>query len=75
MDGRKKKVTKKKFIYKIAAAERTKKMKFVTGVTAPICRYHPAIIAQALVRIIKFLREFMRKVLPYFNDHHSKLNQ
>jgi hypothetical protein len=50
-------------------------MKFVTGVTAPICRYHPAIIAQALVRIIKFLREFMRKVLPYFNDHHSKLNQ
>lgn len=34
-----------------AAAERTKKMKFVTGVTAPIYRYHPAIIAQAFASL------------------------
>jgi alkanesulfonate monooxygenase SsuD/methylene tetrahydromethanopterin reductase-like flavin-dependent oxidoreductase (luciferase family) len=26
----------------IAAAERTKNMQFITGVTAPIYRYHPA---------------------------------
>ncbi|HYT01409.1 MAG TPA: LLM class flavin-dependent oxidoreductase [Candidatus Acidoferrum sp.] len=34
-----------------AAAERTKKMKFVTGVTAPIYRYHPAIVAQAFASL------------------------
>jgi alkanesulfonate monooxygenase SsuD/methylene tetrahydromethanopterin reductase-like flavin-dependent oxidoreductase (luciferase family) len=28
----------------IAAAERTKNMQFITGVTAPIYRYHPAIM-------------------------------
>lgn len=33
------------------AAERTKKMRFVTGVTAPIHRYHPAIIAQAFASL------------------------
>jgi coenzyme F420-dependent glucose-6-phosphate dehydrogenase len=35
----------------IAAAERTKRMQFVTGVTAPIFRYHPAIIAQAFASL------------------------
>jgi coenzyme F420-dependent glucose-6-phosphate dehydrogenase len=35
----------------ISAAEQTKKMKFVTGVTAPIYRYHPAIIAQAFASL------------------------
>src|SRR5881628_1300582 len=34
-----------------AVAERTKKMKFVTGVTAPVYRYHPAIIAQAFASL------------------------
>lgn len=34
-----------------AAAERTKKMQFITGVTAPIYRYHPAIIAQAFASL------------------------
>ncbi|MFL6457136.1 MAG: LLM class flavin-dependent oxidoreductase [Nitrososphaeraceae archaeon] len=34
-----------------AAAERTKRMQFVTGVTAPIHRYHPAIIAQAFASL------------------------
>ena len=29
----------------VVEAERTKKMHFMTGVTAPIYRYHPAIIA------------------------------
>jgi coenzyme F420-dependent glucose-6-phosphate dehydrogenase len=33
------------------AAERTKKMQFVTGVTSPIFRYHPAIIAQAFASL------------------------
>ena len=33
------------------AAERTKRMQFVTGVTAPIFRYHPAIIAQAFASL------------------------
>ena len=35
------------WIWIAAAAERTKGMQFVTGVTAQIYRYHPAIIAQA----------------------------
>jgi coenzyme F420-dependent glucose-6-phosphate dehydrogenase len=34
-----------------AAAERTKKMHFTTGVTAPVYRYHPAIIAQAFASL------------------------
>jgi coenzyme F420-dependent glucose-6-phosphate dehydrogenase len=34
-----------------AAAERTRNMKFVTGVTAPVYRYHPAIIAQAFASL------------------------
>ena len=34
-----------------AAAERTKKMKYVTGVTAPIYRYHPAVVAQAFASL------------------------
>jgi coenzyme F420-dependent glucose-6-phosphate dehydrogenase len=29
----------------------TKKMQFITGVTAPIYRYHPAIIAQAFASL------------------------
>jgi coenzyme F420-dependent glucose-6-phosphate dehydrogenase len=39
------------WVWIAAAAERTKKMKFVTGVTAPIYRYHPAIIAQAFASL------------------------
>jgi alkanesulfonate monooxygenase SsuD/methylene tetrahydromethanopterin reductase-like flavin-dependent oxidoreductase (luciferase family) len=33
------------------AAERTKNIKFVTGVTAPIFRYNPAIVAQAFASL------------------------
>src|SRR4029079_17030518 len=39
------------WIWIATAAERTKKMKFVTGVTAPIHRYHPAIIAHAFASL------------------------
>jgi coenzyme F420-dependent glucose-6-phosphate dehydrogenase len=39
------------WIWIAAAAERTKRMRFVTGVTAPIYRYHPAIIAQAFASL------------------------
>jgi coenzyme F420-dependent glucose-6-phosphate dehydrogenase len=39
------------WVWIAAAAEQTKKMKFVTGVTAPIYRYHPAIIAQAFASL------------------------
>jgi coenzyme F420-dependent glucose-6-phosphate dehydrogenase len=39
------------WIWIAAAAERTKRMQFVTGVTAPVYRYHPAIIAQAFASI------------------------
>jgi coenzyme F420-dependent glucose-6-phosphate dehydrogenase len=39
------------WIWIAAAADRTKKMQFVTGVTAPIYRYHPAIIAQAFASL------------------------
>jgi coenzyme F420-dependent glucose-6-phosphate dehydrogenase len=39
------------WVWIAAAAERTKKMQFVTGVTAPIYRYHPAIIAQAFASL------------------------
>jgi coenzyme F420-dependent glucose-6-phosphate dehydrogenase len=39
------------WIWIAAAAERTKRMQFVTGVTAPIYRYHPAIIAQAFASL------------------------
>jgi coenzyme F420-dependent glucose-6-phosphate dehydrogenase len=39
------------WIWITAAAERTKQMQFVTGVTAPIFRYHPAIIAQAFASL------------------------
>jgi coenzyme F420-dependent glucose-6-phosphate dehydrogenase len=39
------------WIWIAVAAERTKKMHFVTGVTAPIYRYHPAIIAQAFASL------------------------
>src|ERR671918_616988 len=39
------------WVWIAAAAERTKKMKFVTGVTAPIYRYNPAIIAQAFASL------------------------
>lgn len=39
------------WIWLAVAAERTKSMKFVTGVTAPIFRYNPAIIAQAFASL------------------------
>ena len=39
------------WIWIAAAAERTKNMQFVTGVTAPVYRYHPAIIAQAFASL------------------------
>jgi coenzyme F420-dependent glucose-6-phosphate dehydrogenase len=39
------------WIWIAAAVTRTKKMKFVTGVTAPIYRYHPAIIAQTFASL------------------------
>lgn len=39
------------WVWIAAAAERTKKMQFITGVTAPLYRYHPAIIAQAFASL------------------------
>ncbi|WP_458745066.1 LLM class flavin-dependent oxidoreductase [Candidatus Nitrosocosmicus sp. T] len=39
------------WVWLTAAAERTKKMKFVTGVTSPVYRYNPAIIAQAFASL------------------------
>ncbi len=39
------------WIWLAAAAERTKKMKFITGVTAAVYRYNPAIIAQAFASL------------------------
>ncbi len=39
------------WVWMAAAAENTKKMQFVTGVTAPVYRYHPAIIAQAFASL------------------------
>ena len=39
------------WIWMTAAAERTKSMQFMTGVTAPVFRYHPAIIAQAFASL------------------------
>ena len=39
------------WVWIAAAAERTKRVQFVTGVTAPVYRYHPAIIAQAFASL------------------------
>jgi coenzyme F420-dependent glucose-6-phosphate dehydrogenase len=39
------------WVWLAAAAERTKKMKFTTGVTAAVYRYNPGIIAQALASL------------------------
>jgi len=39
------------WVWIAAAAEKTKSMQFVTGVTAPVYRYHPAIIAQAFASL------------------------
>jgi coenzyme F420-dependent glucose-6-phosphate dehydrogenase len=39
------------WIWIAAAAEHTKRIRFVTGVTAPVYRYHPAIIAQAFASL------------------------
>ena len=39
------------WVWIAAAAERTKNMKFITGVTAAINRYNPAIIAQAFASL------------------------
>jgi len=39
------------WIWMAAAAERTKRMKFVTGVTATVYRYNPAIVAQAFASL------------------------
>ena len=41
------------WIWIAAAAERTKKMHFTTGVTAPVYRYHPAIIDRLLLRLTR----------------------
>ncbi len=39
------------WVWLAAAAERTKNMNFITGVTSPIYRYNPAIIAQAFASL------------------------
>src|SRR5919107_3199680 len=39
------------WVWLAAAAERTKNMRFVTGVTAAVYRYNPAIIAQAFASL------------------------
>lgn len=39
------------WVWIAAAAQKTRRMQFVTGVTAPIFRYHPAIIAQAFASL------------------------
>jgi len=39
------------WVWMSAAAERTKKMRFLTGVTAAVYRYNPAIIAQAFASL------------------------
>lgn len=39
------------WVWIATAAERTKRMGFITAVTAPIYRYHPAIIAQAFASL------------------------
>jgi coenzyme F420-dependent glucose-6-phosphate dehydrogenase len=39
------------WVWIAAAAERTKRMQFITGVTSPLYRYHPAIIAQAFASL------------------------
>lgn len=39
------------WVWIAVAAERTRKMQFVTGVTSPIHRYHPGIIAQAFASL------------------------
>jgi len=39
------------WVWIAAAAERTKSMHFMTGITAPIYRYHPAIVAQAFASL------------------------
>jgi alkanesulfonate monooxygenase SsuD/methylene tetrahydromethanopterin reductase-like flavin-dependent oxidoreductase (luciferase family) len=39
------------WVWLAAAAERTKNMNFVTGVTSPVYRYNPAIIAQAFASL------------------------
>lgn len=39
------------WVWLTAAAERTKNMKFVTGVTSPVYRYNPAIVAQAFASL------------------------
>ncbi|MGI0050168.1 MAG: LLM class flavin-dependent oxidoreductase, partial [Nitrososphaeraceae archaeon] len=38
-------------VWLAAAAERTKKMKFITGVTAAVYRYNPGVIAQAFASL------------------------
>jgi coenzyme F420-dependent glucose-6-phosphate dehydrogenase len=39
------------WVWLAAAAERTKKMKFITGVTAAVYRYNPGVIAQAFASL------------------------
>ncbi|HYG00493.1 MAG TPA: LLM class flavin-dependent oxidoreductase [Candidatus Saccharimonadales bacterium] len=39
------------WVWLAAAAERTKNMRFITGVTSPVYRYNPAIIAQAFASL------------------------
>jgi coenzyme F420-dependent glucose-6-phosphate dehydrogenase len=38
-------------VWLAAAAERTKKMKFITGVTTDVYRYNPGVIAQAFASL------------------------
>jgi coenzyme F420-dependent glucose-6-phosphate dehydrogenase len=39
------------WVWLAAASERTKNMRFITGVTAPVYRYNPSIIAQAFASL------------------------
>jgi alkanesulfonate monooxygenase SsuD/methylene tetrahydromethanopterin reductase-like flavin-dependent oxidoreductase (luciferase family) len=41
------------WVWLAAAVERTKKMKFITGVTAAVYRYNPGIIAQAFASLYR----------------------
>ena len=50
------------WVWIAAAAERTKKMQFITGVTAPIYRYRPAIIAQAFGMTVEQLTAFINEL-------------
>ena len=53
----------------IAAAERTTNMQFITGVMAPIYRYHPVMdVHSTSPDEMKFIREFGKKYCHTFKD-------